>query len=96
MRKKILIGLLATILLISSSPAIAQQPAQVHSIGILSSGSALTYSGWIDSFRHGLRERGYVEGKNILLEYRYAEGKRERFSALAAEMVQLKPEVIVV
>ncbi|HYJ15776.1 MAG TPA: ABC transporter substrate-binding protein, partial [Candidatus Limnocylindria bacterium] len=58
------------------------------------SGSVSSHGGRIDSFRQGLRELGYVEGKNIFIEYRYDEGKRERFDDLAAEMVRLKPEVI--
>lgn len=74
----------------------AQQPTKVYRIGVLTSGSASTHKSRIDAFRQGLQELGYVEGKNIVLEYRYAEGKRERYADLAAEMVRLKPDVIVV
>ena len=63
---------------------------------MLASGSASTHKSRTDAFRQGLQELGYVEGKNIVLEYRYAEGNRERFADLAAEMVRLKPDVIVV
>jgi putative ABC transport system substrate-binding protein len=49
----------------------------------------------LKAFKEGLRERGYVEGKNIVLEYRYAEGKNDRLASLAAELVQLKPDLIV-
>ena len=58
----------------------------------------LPFNTWkrVEAFRQGLRELGYVEGMNIIVEYRYGEGKRERFSDLAAEMVQLKPDVIYV
>jgi len=75
----------------------AQQPAgKVYRIGMLVSGSVATHGHRIDAFRQGLRELGYVEGKNIIIEYKYAEGKRERFANLAAEMVSLKPDVIYV
>jgi putative tryptophan/tyrosine transport system substrate-binding protein len=74
----------------------AQQPAKVYRIGMLVSGSVASHSRRIDAFRQGLRELGYVEGKNITIEYKYAEGNRERFANLAAEMVRLKPDVIYV
>jgi putative tryptophan/tyrosine transport system substrate-binding protein len=74
----------------------AQQASKVHRIGMLVSGSVSTHGKRVDAFRQGLRELGYVEGKNITIEYRYGEGKRERFSDLAAEIVRLKPDVIYV
>jgi putative ABC transport system substrate-binding protein len=74
----------------------AQQPGKVFRIGMLLSGSVSTTKSRIDAFRQGLRELGYVEGKTIFIEYRYAEGKRERWPDLAAEVVRLKPDVIVV
>jgi putative ABC transport system substrate-binding protein len=74
----------------------AQQAAKVYRIGMLVSGSVATHSRRIDAFRQGLREVGYVEGKNIVIEYKYAEGKSERFADLATEMVRLKPDVIFV
>jgi putative ABC transport system substrate-binding protein len=83
-------------LLALCSPAYAQQPPKVYRIGILVAGSVATHSRRIDAFRQGLRELGYVEGKNIIIEYKYAEGKSERFADLAAEMVRLKPDVICV
>ena len=94
MNKKV-VWLVMLVLLVSTF-AEAQQPAKVHRIGMLISGSALTHKSYIDAFRRGLRDLGYVEGKNVLIEYRYGEGQRERYPALAAEMVRLKPEVIVV
>jgi putative ABC transport system substrate-binding protein len=77
----------------------AQQPGKVPLVGILSSGSpgpTGTYSLTLEAFRQGLRELAYVEGKNILLEYRYAEGRLDRMRSLVSELVQLKPAVIVV
>jgi putative ABC transport system substrate-binding protein len=78
------------------SSAEAQQPKKVPRIGMLVSGSATTNKSRMDAFRDGLRELGYVEGKNIVIEYRYAEGKPDRFTNLAVEMVRLNPDVIVV
>jgi len=73
----------------------AQQPARILRIGILVPSSAAFYSARVEAFRQRLRELGYVEGKNIVLEYRYADGKSDRLPALAAELVQLKVDVIV-
>ncbi len=73
----------------------AEQPAKVPRIGALISGSPSTHKANVDAFRQGLRDLGYVEGQNIVIEYRYAEGKVERFSDLAAELVRLKPDVLV-
>jgi len=75
------------------SSAEAQQSAKIPTIGYL--GAGYRSSSLIDAFRQGLRELGYVEGKNILIEYRYAEGKPERLPDLAAELVRLKVNVIV-
>jgi putative ABC transport system substrate-binding protein len=72
----------------------AQQAAKVPRIGYLSPGSASGGSG-DDAFRQGLRELGYIEGTNIVIEYRFAEGKFDRLAKLAAELVQLKVDVIV-
>src|SRR5258706_3454226 len=73
----------------------AQQPARILRIGILIPGSASIYSARVEAFRQRLRELGYVEGKNIVIEYRYAEGKPDRLPDLAAELVRLKADVIV-
>jgi len=96
MSKKILVFVLGALLLALSFPLDAQQLAKVFRIGVLLTGSASTQKSRIDAVRQGLHELGYVEGKNVVLEFRYAEGKRERFADLAAEMVRLKPDVIVV
>jgi putative ABC transport system substrate-binding protein len=79
------------------APASAQQPAKVPHIGYLSSASASSPANdsALDAFRQGLRDLGYVEGQNILIEYRYAEGKPEQLPDLAAELVRLKVDVIV-
>jgi putative tryptophan/tyrosine transport system substrate-binding protein len=95
--KRTVIGFtLGALLLALSLSAAAQQSPKVYRIGMLVSGSVATHSRRIDAFRQGLRELGYVEGKNIVMEYKYAEGKSERFADLAAAMVHLKPDVIFV
>ena len=75
-------------------PAEAQQAKKIPRIGILFIGSR--DQPHLDSFKQGLRERGYTEGENIAIEYRYAEGRQDRLPELAAELVQLKVDVIVV
>jgi len=76
-------------------PAGAQEPARIPRIGILIPPSASYFSAQVEAFRQRLRELGHVEGNNIVIEYRYAEGKLERLPALAAELVRLKVDVIV-
>jgi putative ABC transport system substrate-binding protein len=95
MRKTVFGFTLSTLLFALSNSAQAQQPARIPRIGILSPSSASVFSGRDEALRQRLRELGYVEGKNIVIEYRYAEGKRERMPDLAAELVQLKVDVIV-
>jgi putative ABC transport system substrate-binding protein len=75
--------------------AAAQQAKKVPRIGFLATVSPSTILARVEAFRQGLRELGYVEGKNIVIEYRYAEGKLDRLSELAAELVRLKVDVIV-
>jgi putative ABC transport system substrate-binding protein len=72
----------------------AQPPTKVHRIGILTPASEASTPLW-EAFRQGLRELGYVEGQNILLEYRFAAGQPERFAALAAELVRLPVDLLV-
>jgi putative ABC transport system substrate-binding protein len=73
----------------------AQQAKKVPRIGFLAGVYPATISARIEALRQGLRERGYVEGKNIGIEWRYAEGKPDRLPVLAAELVRLKVDVIV-
>ena len=95
MKKKVIGLALGALLIALSVSAEAQQPAGIPRIGILITGSASSYSAWVEAFRQRLRERGYVEGKNIVIEYRYGEGKLDRLPDLAAELVRLKVDVIV-
>lgn len=73
----------------------AQQLAKVARIGFLGNSTAALEENLIGPFREGLRDLGYVEGRNIVIEYRWAEGKYERFPALIAELIALKVDVIV-
>ena len=76
---------------------VAQQPKKVHRIGYLSSSSdPASESIRFEAIRRALRELGYIEGQNIANEYRYTEGKRDRLSEVAAELVRLKVDIIVV
>jgi putative ABC transport system substrate-binding protein len=77
-------------------PAQAQQAKKIPRIGYLSSADAVRDSARYEAMRLALRERGYIEGQNIISDYRYAEGKLDRFSDFAAELVRLKVEIIVV
>src|SRR4029450_4063967 len=87
--------LVAVVLLALGVTAEAQQPKKVPRIGLLGVVSASAAEGRIEAFRQGLRDLGYVEGKNIVIEYRTAEGKLERLPALASQLVRLKVDVIV-
>ena len=83
-------------LVVAGTVAEAQQPKKVHRIGYLSSADAASDSARYEAIRLALRELGYIEGQNIAIEYRYAEGKRDRVPELAAELVRLKVDIIVV
>ncbi len=95
MSGKIFVWLLATVLLTTAPPAEAQQPKKVPRIGYLSTNDPASESARAEGIRLALRELGYIEGQNIAIEYRYAEGKRGRFPELAAELVRLKVDIIV-
>ena len=94
MSRRVFICLLPAALL----PAVsfgAQQPGKVPRVGFLGNSTAALEANLIGPFREGLRDLGYVEGKNILIEYRWAEGKYERFPELIGELVNLQVEIIV-
>ena len=95
MSKKLFCFALCAMLFSLCFPAQAQQPTNIPRIGYLEAVSPSISAVRSEAFRQGLRELGYVEGKNIVTEYRYAEGKRDRLPALAAELVRLKVDVIV-
>jgi putative ABC transport system substrate-binding protein len=96
MTAKILIWLLATILLTTAPPAEAQQPTKVPRIGYVSgTGNATNQGPYVEALRQGLRDLGYIEGKNFVIEYRGAEGKSERMPILVTELVELKVDVLV-
>jgi putative tryptophan/tyrosine transport system substrate-binding protein len=88
--------LVLVVLLALGVAAEAQQPKKVPLIGYLSSFDPARESTRSEAIRLSLRERGYIEGQNIAIEYRYAEGKRDRLPELAAELVRLKVDIIVV
>jgi putative ABC transport system substrate-binding protein len=96
MKKQVLLSAVATLILASVHFAAAQQPKRVPLIGYLSGVDRATESARSEAIRLALRELGHVEGQNIAIEYRYAEGKPGRFPELAAELVRLKVDIIVV
>lgn len=90
-------GVLAILVLLvgCAGMAEAQQPKKVPRIGFPDPGTPSSSSARIGAFRQGLRELGYVEGQNIIVEYRFAEGKLDRLPEFADELVRLKVDVIV-
>src|SRR5215510_6841096 len=96
MRAKILVYALLGLFLADIHLAEAQQAKKIPRIGFLSvSGDPNTPGPWVDAFRQGLRELDYTEGKNIVVEYRYIEGRLDRITSLVAELVQLRVDVLV-
>jgi putative tryptophan/tyrosine transport system substrate-binding protein len=93
-RREVYCLALMGLLFVLCSHAHAQQEGKVYRIGRLSGGSSYSTFG-IDALRRELRELGYIEGKNIVFELRYAEEKPERLPGLADELVRLKVDVIV-
>jgi len=82
-------------MLVTSLAAEAQQLTKVHRIGWLGAGSPLSSRAYVEAFQQSLRDLGYIEGQNMAVEYRYAEGKMERLPELAAELVHLTMDVLV-
>jgi putative tryptophan/tyrosine transport system substrate-binding protein len=96
MRKNVICLALCAMLLALCASASAQQPKKVSRIGYLVSSDPATESTRSEAIRLALRELGYIEGQNIVIEYRYAEGKRDWAPKLAAELVRLRVDIIVV
>jgi putative ABC transport system substrate-binding protein len=89
------VGIITFVITFAFCGVVGAQPTKIPRIGLLGGGSASANAGRIEGFRQGLRELGYVEGKNVVIEYRWAEGKLDRLPALAAELVRLKVDIIV-
>jgi len=88
---RVLIAIFALAFLAISEPAVAQSPGKIQRLAVLGNENNPPWEG----FRRGLRELGYVDGQNVTIEWRWSEGKPDRFPGLAAEVVALKPDVIV-
>jgi putative tryptophan/tyrosine transport system substrate-binding protein len=95
-KAKVLCFALCAVLFALCSSAEAQQPKKISRIGYLSSAEPARDSARAEAIRLALRELGYIEGQNIVIEYRYAGGKFDRLTDLAAELVRLKVDIIVV
>ena len=96
MNRRTAIRRLAAFFLTTASLAHAQQPKKVPTIGYLSSIDPASDSARAEAIRLALRERGYIEGQTIATEYRYSEGKPDRLPELAAELVRLKVDIMVI
>jgi putative ABC transport system substrate-binding protein len=95
MKKRITLWVLATLFLTNVSLADAQQTGKVPRIGFLDNSTAAGSAGLLEVFRQELRKLGWIEGKNITIEYRFAEQRNERLAGLAADLVRLKVDLIV-
>jgi putative ABC transport system substrate-binding protein len=93
-RRRLIIVMFASLLGVPLA-SLGQQPAKVARIGFLEASTPSAIAARVEAFRQGLRDLGYVEGKNVVIEYRYAEGNFDRLPALAAELVRLNVNVIV-
>jgi putative ABC transport system substrate-binding protein len=94
MNKKIFVLAPGALLFALCLSAEAQQPKKITRIGYLSAGDPVSRRDRIEALRQGLKELGYVEGKNIIIEYRYAEGRSDRLPELARELVRLNADII--
>ena len=96
MMRKITVLALGAVLVALSVPVEAQQPGKIFRIGYLDASTASGIAVLLDAFRQELSKLGWIEGKNITFEYRFAEQKPERIPDLAADLVRLKVDLIVV
>jgi putative ABC transport system substrate-binding protein len=94
-RKLVGVSIIALTFAICGTVALAQQPTKVPRMGYLDAASLSAISARTEAFRQGLRELGYIEGKNVVIEWRSSEGKADRLPGLAADLVRLKVDVIV-
>jgi putative tryptophan/tyrosine transport system substrate-binding protein len=94
MMKRIIGLALGSILLAVGLPAQAQQPPKVARIGYLSPGDPVSRTYRTEAFRQGLKELGYIEGKNIIIEYRFADARMDRLPELAQDLVRLNVDII--
>ncbi len=93
---RILLWILATVLLTTGSFAQAQQPGKIPRIGYVRVVGEPSIPGRnVEAFLQGLKDLGYVDGKTILIEFRYAEGKRDRIPSLVADLIQLRVDLLV-
>jgi ABC-type uncharacterized transport system substrate-binding protein len=95
MSGKIFVWLLITVLLITAPPAQAQQTGKIFRIGYLDNSNATSQAVLVEAFRQEMRKLGWIEGKNITIEYRFAEQKNERLPELVSDLVRLKVDLIV-
>ena len=95
MVKQIVILLTALVILFSTNPAHAQQPGKLPQIGVLFTGGKSIHGIYVDVLRRSLRDAGYVDGRDVVLDYRFGNGKRGRIRAQAAEFVRRDVDVIV-
>ena len=94
--RKLFIHVALSAMLFALCFSVEAQPKKISRIGFLGGSSASAYSSVLEAFRQSLRDLGYEEGQNIAIDYRYGEGKRDRLPDLAADLVRLKVDVIVV
>src|SRR5262249_42697048 len=94
-RRKFLATLLGGAAVASALAARAQHPAMLPTIGFLGSGTPAAHGHWVAAFVQRLRELGWIEGRNLTIDYRWAEGSSDRAAELAAEFVRLKVDVLV-
>jgi putative ABC transport system substrate-binding protein len=95
-RNKFLLFVFIILFLATVNPTHAQQPGKIFRIGFLDSSTASGSAGLVDALRQELSKLGWVEGKNLAIEYRFAERKNDRLPELAAKLVRLKVDLIVV